>query len=482
MANNLKYTLLVLDKFTAPIQKAAKSISKLNSGVQGFSNKASKVIDKTCQAFTSLNKKIVKTGKSLFLNLSAPLGLVGYKAIKGAGQFERYERVLTTMLGSVELARERLSELERIAIVTPFELHQVVELGNQLQALDKYSESNVMMLGDLAAASGKPIEQVSRAFAKLVSGQKGLAVDMFRDLLITTDDWVEATGKGMRKSGELMATTDEMLAVLPEILRRKNFIGMMEEQSKGLEGVISNMQDATSKSFRQMGKAFADSIELKKKIQAFTQTIDNLTERFNALSPEMKKIISYIALFAFVAAPALIVIGKIGLGFMFLAKGVGFAIGIVPKLIGLFKILFAVISAHPLIAIGVVFAALLIKMTGGFEEFVEDIKVLSQYLAGIITGIFGSIADFINGFVDDLKTVTNFVADKVSKLAFWKNKESIGADDTLSIQKSIENRGMMQGSIDVNFANAPAGTNMSSSMSTNTNMNLGTNMSYAGGI
>ena len=99
------------------------------------------------------------------------------------------------MLGSQEAANARFEEMSKFAAETPFELNEVVQLGNQLQALGKYSKENMTILGDLAAAAGKPIDQVTGAFAKLASGQKGMAVDMFRDLLITTDDWAKATGK-----------------------------------------------------------------------------------------------------------------------------------------------------------------------------------------------------------------------------------------------------------------------------------------------
>ncbi len=101
-----------------------------------------------------------------------------------------------------------------------------------------------MQLGDLAAASGKPMEQVMRAYANLSTGQKGESVKMFRDLLISTEDWMKATGKGKSKSGELLASTEEMVAALPKILKAKGYLGMMEAQAKTTEGKMSNLSDA----------------------------------------------------------------------------------------------------------------------------------------------------------------------------------------------------------------------------------------------
>ncbi|MDY0102829.1 MAG: hypothetical protein RBS07_07795 [Lentimicrobium sp.] len=167
----------------------------------------------------------------------------GSNVVKATADVEKYKLTLETMLGSKSAADSRMGEYQDIAAKTPFELQDVVELGNGLQSLGRYSRQNVMMLGDLAAAAGKPLDQVRGAYAKLGTGQKGEAVNMFRDLLISTDDWVKATGKGVSKNGELMATTEEMIAALPRIMDAKNFEGMMDKQSQGIWGRISNLKD-----------------------------------------------------------------------------------------------------------------------------------------------------------------------------------------------------------------------------------------------
>jgi hypothetical protein len=179
------------------------------------------------------------------------------QVIAAAGQIERYNATLETMLGSRSAARDRMEEYMRIAKTTPFEMTEVVEAGNKLQALGRYSEDTLVMLGDLAAASGKPLEQAMNAYSKMASGQKGIAVDMFRDLLITTDDWAKATGKGVKASGEMVASADEMLKVLPEILKSKGFFGLMAKQSETTEGKIANFEDAVFSLRASIGERLA---------------------------------------------------------------------------------------------------------------------------------------------------------------------------------------------------------------------------------
>ena len=116
--------------------------------------------------------------------VAAVKGVAAFKdfskeSIEASMQVETYTSSVKNMLGgSADAARERMQEYFDIAKKTPFDLPQVIEAGNQLQALGRYSRENVTLLGDLAAASGKPMAQALRAYAKMASGQKGI-VDMF---------------------------------------------------------------------------------------------------------------------------------------------------------------------------------------------------------------------------------------------------------------------------------------------------------------
>jgi hypothetical protein len=71
--------------------------------------------------------------------------------------------------------------------------------------------------------------------------------------LITTDDWAKATGKGVSNTGALLATTEEMLAVLPKILADKGFSGMMDNLSKSAGGLESNFSDTMTRFKQQVG-------------------------------------------------------------------------------------------------------------------------------------------------------------------------------------------------------------------------------------
>lgn len=259
---------------TKHIKKYNELIKRTKEQIKELENATKTCADKTEKAFSITKKLGIYAGVS---TATTAISKIGKDSIDANAEVEQFSVALQTMLGNKQEANTRMREYMDIAAKTPFELQQVVDAGNKLQALGRYSRENLTMLGDLAAATSKPIDQVMGAYAKLASGQKGLAVDMFRDLLITTKDWQEATGKGIKANGELLASTEEMIAALPKILSKKGFAGMMEAQSKTVTGQISNMRDA----FFQLQAAIGE--RMRPSTLSFVQGL-------TAMADKMKKI------------------------------------------------------------------------------------------------------------------------------------------------------------------------------------------------
>jgi CBS domain-containing protein len=255
MSKNVVYVVKVVDSATGKLVKIGTEFDKVDKKA-GKATGGVKNWDKSLQ-------KVLKGGfvAGSIMMIGNAFASQAKQVIAAAGQIERYNATLETMLGSRSAARDRMEEYMRIAKTTPFEMTEVVEAGNKLQALGRYSEDTLVMLGDLAAASGKPLEQAMNAYSKMASGQKGIAVDMFRDLLITTDDWAKATGKGVKASGEMVASADEMLKVLPEILKSKGFFGLMAKQSETTEGKIANFEDAVFSLRASIGERLAPTVK-----------------------------------------------------------------------------------------------------------------------------------------------------------------------------------------------------------------------------
>ncbi len=261
----VQYAIEIVDRWSKPYDTFERKTNYLGSkhvdpfkGTGSSISRSNQLLDETNIKINNLEQsKTSAIGKTFqwqnaiaavggsYLALQAGKAVWNFSkdAVMASAQIEKYNVTLKTMLGSTGAARDRMQEYFDIAKKTPFQLNEVVEAGNQLQAIGRYSAENLTNLGDLAAASGKPMEQVMGAYAKLATGQKGEAVNMFRDLLISTEDWVKATGKGIKKNGELEATTEEMIAALPGLLAGKGYLGMMGQQAKTTEGQIANLED-----------------------------------------------------------------------------------------------------------------------------------------------------------------------------------------------------------------------------------------------
>ena len=262
MSKDVVYRVKVLDEASGKMRELELAVKRVKAETAGI-GKAAHTAEGGVSSMGSSMSKMLKGG-AILAGVSAvgsAIYSVGKSAVSAASQVEKYSATLETMLGSKAAARDRMQEYMDIAKTTPFELTQVVEAGNQLQALGRYSEETLTMLGDLSAASGKPLEQVLNAYAKMASGQKGIAVDMFRDLLITTDDWTKATGKGKKASGEMLATSEELIASLPKIMKSKGFFGLMAKQAETTEGKISNLQDAAFSLRAALGERLAPSVK-----------------------------------------------------------------------------------------------------------------------------------------------------------------------------------------------------------------------------
>lgn len=275
---NVTYEIRAYDKASGTFKNVELQSDKTKRSVDNLNKGSKNGADDAGSAWSKTNSVLRGTALIAAGVVAVRMGYnLSKDAVMAAAQLEKYNVTLKTMLGSTSAARDRMEEYLDVAKKTPFELSQVVEAGNQLQAIGRYSRENVEMLGDLAAASGKPMEQVMNAYAKLATGQKGEAVNMFRDLLISTDDWTKATGRAKAKNGELLASTEQMIKALPKIMKEKGFFGMMASQAETTEGKLSNAKDAVFSLSASIGERLKPSVD--KGISAFTKWVE-ITENW----------------------------------------------------------------------------------------------------------------------------------------------------------------------------------------------------------
>jgi len=176
-------------------------------------------------------------------------------ALGPSAEMQKLQVQFGVLLGSTGAAKERMQELVKFADTTPFELPEVAKASKVLETLTKGALSTgdgLRMVGDTAAATGQPFDELATWFGRLYDG-----LDSGRPV-----------GEAMARLQELGAMSGETRAEIeklqkegkkgPEVwdVAKKSFeqySGMMDAQSKTFEGLASTMQDSLGGVLREFG-------------------------------------------------------------------------------------------------------------------------------------------------------------------------------------------------------------------------------------
>lgn len=153
-----------------------------------------------------------------------------------------------TLMGSSALATQHVRDLFEIAKKTPFETGPIIQASLKLQTFGGAAlntKENIILLGDAAAATGAPIDElgfwVGRLYGNLKGGQPfGEAAMRLQELAVLTPE-ARREMEAMQASGK---KADEIFAAFKETLG--NFSGAMEKQAGTWEGVVSTFTDTVN--------------------------------------------------------------------------------------------------------------------------------------------------------------------------------------------------------------------------------------------
>ena len=301
-------------------------------------------------SLTSAGSKLADVGGRLTAGITAPLvgatAAVGTFALSTASAAETTEISFTTMLGSEEAALSMMEELADFAAHTPFELSGLQTATRQLLAYGFTAEDVIPMLtavGDATAALGTGqagIESVTRALGQMQTRGKVSSEEMLQLTEQGIPAWEYlARAIGTDTAGAMQAVTDGAVSASQGIQAivsgmENDFGGMMEEQSKTVEGLFSNLSDAIEQPLMKLRESdayerFADSLEdvvdsagpfvesllphMEKGLDAVSGVLDSATDAMDAfadMGEDGQSQLIGMATAAAAAGPALTVAGK----------------------------------------------------------------------------------------------------------------------------------------------------------------------------
>ena len=216
---------------------------------------------------SSLLSRIGGDVKSLAMSLVGGLGFeqLAEHVFNVRSQFQQLEISFTTMLGSEQKAGALMSQLIETAAKTPFDMGSITQGAKQLLAYGTAAnEVNDILihLGDISAGLSVPLGDLVYLYGTTMAQGRMYTMDL-RQFMGRGIPMAEELGKLMGKTtAEVQqAVTDGKVgadlvkkAIINMSAEGGKFGGLMEKQSKTLQGKWSNIGDSIDQMFNTMGK------------------------------------------------------------------------------------------------------------------------------------------------------------------------------------------------------------------------------------
>ncbi len=235
------------DKGTPKIHKIESSLDKLKDKSRRTGGQWKKNWRGMARDVDSLSAKVGKfaSGMPAILGaagLAGSFGMVAKSGLEFNASLESIETQFRVILGDADKTKKVMADIVKFSAETPFQLQEVAQAGKMLEAFGLGGIENLKLVGDAAAAAGRPIEEIAMTFGRIKSGAFGEAFMKLAETGLATRDMLEAEGLQFDKGGSFTGSADEAMAAVQRIVQRR-YGGMMKEMSGTWGGAMSTMRD-----------------------------------------------------------------------------------------------------------------------------------------------------------------------------------------------------------------------------------------------
>lgn len=202
------------------------------------------------------------------------------------GEIESLEKSFEILAGK-EYGRRLFNDIKDFAVKTPMQMNDLAKGAQMLLSFNIAAEEvmpTLRALGDISMGDAQRFNSLTLAFAQMSSTGKLMGQDLlqminagFNPLSVIS----EQTGKSIGTLKEEMAAgaiSADMIkkAFMDATAEGGKFHGMLETQSKGIQGSISNLEGAVQDMFNKIGEQSQGIITGS--IQAATEFVQNYEE------------------------------------------------------------------------------------------------------------------------------------------------------------------------------------------------------------
>jgi len=271
-----------------------------------------KSLGKVQRNMRSMTSNFTALGTQMTKAITLPILGIGAMAIKSAADLEKMEVSFISLTGGAKQAADMMEQLNEFTAKTPFQIEAVATSARQLIAsgtgIGEVNEQ-LQFLGDIAATTGQPINEIAAIFAKVnAKGKVELenlnqlaerGIPIFKALS-------DATGLLPSELGAGAVSVEEFNATLKSFNKEGGIAeGAMDKLSKTASGKFSTALD----NLKLAGAALAE--DLLPIVNKLLDKIVDLAQRFTALSESTKKNILVIGGLLAVVGPLLVAIPKL---------------------------------------------------------------------------------------------------------------------------------------------------------------------------
>jgi tape measure domain-containing protein len=341
-------------------------------------------------------QRVAEVSRSAAIGLGifgAALGAAAIGSIKLAADLEQSRVAFTTLLGSGEKAKKFLDELAAFAAQTPFEFVGLQDSARRLLAFGFAAQDIIPLMnsiGNAVAGLGGGKEQIDRvtlALGQMQAKGKVSAEEMNQLAELGIPGWkmiASAIGVSIPEAMKLAekGAIDSTTAINALITGMNDkFPGMMEKQSKTINGVFSNLVDGATLTATLIGERLISAFHITEAVGAAARAVSGFANIIK--TGGLKEAVDS----AFPPGLRAVLIGIAGA----LTASLAPALGVAATAFGA-----AVVAAAPFLAIGAGIAAaayLIMKNWDPLSSFFSDlfgkIGKMAEDLRDTIVGALG---------------------------------------------------------------------------------------------
>lgn len=272
-------------KATLDIDDFKVSSEAMNRYIKNASNNAIVEANRMEQSFLTF----AQNGARYIVSYLVGQGMMSLvqSIVQVRGQFQQLELAFNTMLRSTEKSQVLMSQLVDTAAKTPFDLTSIAQGAKQMLAFGSNVGSvvdEIVMLGNVASGVSAPLGDLIYLYGTLRSQGRAYTVDI-RQFAGRGIPIYEELGKVLNVDRqELNKLVTEGKVGFPEVEKAfKNmtseggiYFNLMQEQSKSLTGMLSNLGDAWDSALNKIGKDNEDLFAGA--IQGAIDLVENMDE------------------------------------------------------------------------------------------------------------------------------------------------------------------------------------------------------------